>query len=60
MQYLSDILDYLLQTEEEHYLESIECEDEICLDINWIKENVDKVNHVYMYARLLKHSIENE
>lgn len=72
MQYLTNVLDFVLQTEkdpyldyilcteEEHYLESIDCKDESCLDINWIKENVDKVNHVYMYARLLKDSIENE
>jgi hypothetical protein len=60
MQYLTDILDYVLYTEEEHYLESVECKDESCLDIEWIKENINKVNHIYMYARLLKDSIENE
>lgn len=68
MSNIKECIHYLLESEENHYIETVydqfeyltqDDQDETqCLDIDWIKKNIETVNHIYMRARLAEEELK--
>ena len=68
MSNIKECLGYVLENEFDHYLEHVASEfthlfqndQDIsqCLDIDWIKKNIETVNHIYMRARLAEEELK--
>ena len=69
MSNIKECIQYVLDSEEVHYLEYVESEfehltqddedfDTQIKDIDWIKKNFKTINHIYMIARLAEEELK--
>jgi hypothetical protein len=68
MNNIKECIQYLLESEEVHYIEDaseyyfiLQDDQDITeqvLDIHWIKKNIETINHIYMRARLAEEELE--
>lgn len=69
MSNIKECIQYLLSTEEVNYLEYVtsdfehllqdDYDENQCLNIDWIKKNIETVNHIYTRARLAEEELND-